>query len=60
MARPSIQPNYLAIAIATALDVERADERRRSAQHEGVRSIGWLGFTWRALASSLALDANGQ
>ena len=24
-------------------DAQRADERRRSAQHGGVRSIGWLG-----------------
>ena len=26
-----------------AVDAQRADERRRSAQHGGVRSIGWLG-----------------
>ena len=25
-------------------DAQRADERRRSAQHGGVRSIGWLGL----------------
>jgi hypothetical protein len=24
-------------------EAQRADERRRSAQHGGVRSIGWLG-----------------
>ena len=25
-------------------DAQRADERHRSALHEGVRSIGWLGL----------------
>ena len=27
------------------MSARRADERRRSAQHGGVRSIGWLGVT---------------
>ena len=33
----------VAMNVVYALDVYRADERRRSAQHEGVRSIGLLG-----------------
>ena len=41
-------PNTLgntALQTSTTLTAtQRADERRRSAQHGGVRSIGWLGF----------------
>ena len=32
----------MAILIRSQSDAQRADERRRSAQHGGVRSIGWL------------------
>ena len=42
-------------------DAYRADERRKRAQRGGVRSIGWLGFTfifW--IAQSLISDDDDE